>query len=216
MNRHTCHLFSTLALALVATGISACAGKESLPGKPLQDTTVSTASNAKKAVTPSSKVSSSNSEDTRISAIIDYANPVKPRALLTDEENQSKVTNSKEKTNGGSPTRYVFLFGTDQTTLVDADLKELGIHAKYLAAHPNTVVSIDGHADNRGSREYNDKLSHQRAENVSTLLVKLGVDRSQIVFAGHGEDIPVTSEIRWQENRRVELQYVDDYMISTR
>jgi OmpA-OmpF porin, OOP family len=80
---------------------------------------------------------------------------------------------------------------------------------QYLKTHPYSTIAISGHADSRGSEEYNQKLSEIRAQRVMTLLVKKGLDATKITTEGKGETAPVasneTAEGR-KQNRRVVVQ----------
>jgi len=83
-------------------------------------------------------------------------------------------------------------------------------HAEYLAAHPTTTVTLEGHADERGSREYNIGLGERRAKTVQDLLSAQGVGGSQTQTISYGEERPLNmahDESAWSQNRRVELVY---------
>ena len=83
-------------------------------------------------------------------------------------------------------------------------------HAAYLAANPSVSISLEGHADERGSREYNLALGEHRALAVRKQLVLLGASASQANAVSYGEERPVTdghSEESYALNRRVEIQY---------
>lgn len=83
-------------------------------------------------------------------------------------------------------------------------------HSKYLVAHPNARLTLEGHADERGSREYNLGLGERRGNSVSDLLKANGGQDSQLSVTSYGEERPTctdTSEDCWARNRRVELVY---------
>lgn len=83
-------------------------------------------------------------------------------------------------------------------------------HAKYLASRPNTIVTLEGHADERGSREYNLALGERRAQAVRRLMALLGASAGQIRTVSYGEERPVQEghdESAYNLNRRVELVY---------
>lgn len=83
-------------------------------------------------------------------------------------------------------------------------------HAAYLAAHSDLVVTLEGHADERGSREYNIALSEQRAHAVARMMKLQGVGESQIQIVSYGEEKPADfghDERAWSMNRRVEITY---------
>ena len=103
------------------------------------------------------------------------------------------------------------LFGTARARVSSRGRKVLSAIAGYLAEHPEFYqLQVEGHADERGSDEYNLELSQRRAENVRSVLVGLGV-RVQLDARGRGESSPRASgsdEKSWRQNRRVEFVLV--------
>lgn len=83
-------------------------------------------------------------------------------------------------------------------------------HAAYLSQNPSTTITLEGHADERGSREYNLALGESRAQKVKQRMLILGTSSSQIRLVSYGEERPAIDgydESSWQQNRRVELLY---------
>jgi peptidoglycan-associated lipoprotein len=83
-------------------------------------------------------------------------------------------------------------------------------HAQSLSRSPNMKVRLEGHADERGSREYNIGLGERRAQSVRRALMLQGVGDGQIVTVSYGEERPAqagSDEATWAKNRRVELVY---------
>lgn len=83
-------------------------------------------------------------------------------------------------------------------------------HAKYLSEHPTTHIVIEGHCDERGTREYNLGLGERRAKAVKQVMTLLGVSGSQLEVVSYGEERPAAmghDEDAWALNRRVELIY---------
>ena len=83
-------------------------------------------------------------------------------------------------------------------------------HAAYLKANPNAIVTLEGHADERGSREYNLALGERRALSVKNQLTLLGASAGQIRTVSYGEERPTANghdESAWSQNRRVEIIY---------
>ena len=83
-------------------------------------------------------------------------------------------------------------------------------HAAYLASHPGRNVVLEGHADERGTQEYNVALGEQRAQAVARMLQLQGAANGQIQVVSFGEEKPSETghdESAWQQNRRVELSY---------
>jgi len=84
-------------------------------------------------------------------------------------------------------------------------------HAKYLAGHPGTRVRLEGHTDERGSREYNIGLGERRAQSVRRALLLQGAADAQISTVSYGEERPAApghDEAAWAKNRRVEIVYL--------
>ena len=85
------------------------------------------------------------------------------------------------------------------------------MHAKYLGAHPATRVRLEGHTDERGSREYNIGLGERRAQSVRRALLLQGATDTQISTVSYGEERPAApghDEAAWAKNRRVEIVYL--------
>jgi len=83
-------------------------------------------------------------------------------------------------------------------------------HARFLKANPRRHVSIEGHTDERGGREYNLALGQKRSEAVRRALTLLGVSDSQIEAVSFGKEKPAvqgTGEDVWAQNRRAEITY---------
>lgn len=89
----------------------------------------------------------------------------------------------------------------------------LNAHAQYLSAHPGAKLRVEGHADERGTREYNMALGERRAKAASAFLSSKGAAGSQIEVISYGEERPVAlghEEGSWAQNRRAELQYTSE------
>ncbi|WGF87305.1 peptidoglycan-associated lipoprotein Pal [Marinivivus vitaminiproducens] len=96
-------------------------------------------------------------------------------------------------------------FGLDSTTLDNQSQETLRRQAAWLNDYPNLVVTIEGHADERGTREYNLALGDRRANAVKSYLVALGVDASRVLTISYGAERPEnpgSDETAWAENRR--------------
>lgn len=102
----------------------------------------------------------------------------------------------------GSDTVY---FDTDQFSLDMADMDTLDAQARWLIAHPNLRASIEGHADERGTREYNLALAERRANGARDYLIAQGVPASRLLVTSWGKERPValgSNEAAWAQNRR--------------
>ena len=86
-------------------------------------------------------------------------------------------------------------------------------HAKYLAQNRNMKITLQGHTDERGSREYNIALGQKRAEAVKRMMILLGATEVQIETVSFGKEKPRNmghDEPAWAENRRDEIIYVGE------
>ncbi|BCE02700.1 peptidoglycan-associated lipoprotein Pal [Marinicellulosiphila megalodicopiae] len=101
-------------------------------------------------------------------------------------------------------------FYFDQSTVTAAARESLDLHAKYLTMNPMQQIVLEGHADERGTPEYNLGLSERRANAVAAYLRLQGVNKTQISVVGMGEEMPAdfgTTEAAYGKNRRVEIKY---------
>ena len=83
-------------------------------------------------------------------------------------------------------------------------------HGKYLSSNPDRLVRLEGHADERGTREYNLALGEERAKSVREVLLLEGAQEEQIEIVSFGEERPAvdgTDDSALQLNRRVEVVY---------
>ncbi len=106
-------------------------------------------------------------------------------------------------------TRVIY-FDFDQSTIRMDYHDVVRTHAEYLATNPQATVRLEGHADERGTREYNLGLGESRANAVRNLMMAEGVSDSQMVVVSYGEERPASyehNEEAWALNRRVELLY---------
>ncbi|MFZ6048638.1 peptidoglycan-associated lipoprotein Pal [Pseudomonas sp. CR3202] len=101
-----------------------------------------------------------------------------------------------------------FYFEYDSSDLKPEAMRALDVHAKDLKANGNRVV-LEGHTDERGTREYNMALGERRSKAVQRYLVLQGVSPAQLELVSYGEERPVATgndEQSWAQNRRVELR----------
>ena len=104
----------------------------------------------------------------------------------------------------------IFYFDFDQAIVKRIGHEELNKHAQVLAGDRYMRVRLEGHADERGTREYNLALGERRANAVRAYVVAQGASRSQIEVISYGEEKPDNSghnESSWAQNRRVEIVY---------
>ena len=102
----------------------------------------------------------------------------------------------------------VFYFDFDVAEFKPADRETLTYHARDLAANSGKRIRLEGHADERGTREYNLALGERRANGILNYFIVNGASRSQIEVVSYGEERPEQSgqsEQAYSRNRRVEV-----------
>ncbi len=136
-----------------------------------------------------------------------------------ETEMEAPVATSTPATTGPSPEEQarmaaealarVVYFDFDQSVLKPETRSLLLQHAAYLRT-VNTPIVLEGHADERGTREYNIALGERRAQAVADFLVLQGISASRIETVSYGEERPAvvgSNETAWSRNRRVEIRY---------
>ena len=106
-------------------------------------------------------------------------------------------------------TRVIY-FDYDSAQIKQEFIPVINAHGRAIADNPNARIRLEGHADERGSREYNIALSEYRAEAVRNLMKFQGVRSGQVETVAFGEEKPIElghSEAAWSRNRRVEIVY---------
>ncbi|MGJ7508717.1 peptidoglycan-associated lipoprotein Pal [Variovorax sp. GT1P44] len=104
----------------------------------------------------------------------------------------------------------IIYFDFDSYTVKPEFQQLIDGHARFLKANPNRRISIEGHTDERGGREYNLALGQKRSEAVRKSLVLLGVTDVQIEAVSFGKEKPAaqgSGEDVWAQNRRAEITY---------
>ena len=97
------------------------------------------------------------------------------------------------------------LFETDRFNVDAEDQATLQRQAQWLAQYPSTRITVEGHADERGTRDYNLALGERRANSAKNFLVSIGVDVSRIQTVSYGKERPSalgSDEQAWAQNRR--------------
>lgn len=110
----------------------------------------------------------------------------------------------------GKPLNTTFYFEYDQARLSQADIRILAVHAQILRNHRDHSVNIEGHCDERGTREYNLALGESRWRAVRRYLISAGVRSTQIEGTSFGEERPADpghDEGAWAKNRRAVVTY---------
>lgn len=134
--------------------------------------------------------------------------PVKPQ-ISSIPLTADNFANHPSNYDGTTDTKVIF-FTFDSSAVPAAAFETLRAHANYLKGNSSAKVRLEGHADERGTREYNVALSERRAQSVEKFLRVQGVSASQIEVVSYGEEKPSAyghDEMSWAKNRRVALNY---------
>jgi peptidoglycan-associated lipoprotein len=142
---------------------------------------------------------------------------VKPPVSSTDTtttetrpmENTGRYTRDSLDTDSCLRQRVVY-FDLDKTEIKPEFQAQIACHAEFLKQFPESRVTLEGNADERGSREYNLGLGERRGNAVQGALSAAGASSSQLNVTSYGEERPVCrqhDESCWSKNRRVEIVY---------
>ena len=115
------------------------------------------------------------------------------------------------RTDGELADRTIY-FEYDSAKLTSESIAILETHGNFIAGNGEVKVRLEGHGDERGSREYNIALGERRANSVRQLMTFLGANSAQIRVVSYGEERPVVDdhdESAWAANRRVEIIYLN-------
>jgi peptidoglycan-associated lipoprotein len=107
--------------------------------------------------------------------------------------------------------KRIVYFDFDRTDIRADSQSVVAAHAAYLSKNPNQKVRLEGHADERGSREYNIGLGERRGQSVRRALALQGVAEAQLATVSYGEERPAAAgsdEQAYAANRRVEIVYL--------
>jgi len=133
----------------------------------------------------------------------------KKKVVKEEEEEVEEIQNPAEDPDLDFP---VIHFELDQYDIREEDMASVELMAKWMLNFEEKVVRIEGHADERGSIDYNMSLGEKRAKEVKNKLIQLGVDAKRIKIVSYGEERPVdpaSNEDAWYENRRAEFKRVN-------
>ena len=150
--------------------------------------------------------------------------PVKPDANAGANSSQSgadssgvgRASASEEGAEAPGPqegllAKRTIYFDFDSSEIRGEGADIVAAHAKYLSKNTGMKVRLEGHTDERGSREYNIGLGERRAQAVRRALLLQGAGESQLSTVSYGEERPAAAgsdEAAWAKNRRVELVYL--------
>lgn len=130
------------------------------------------------------------------------------RAQEMAAERAAREAEAAERMRAAALNTKVFYFDFDVAEFRPADREVLTFHARDLAANSSKRIRLEGHADERGTREYNIALGERRANGILNYLIVNGAARAQIEVVSYGEERPSDSdmtEAAYQLNRRVEI-----------
>jgi peptidoglycan-associated lipoprotein len=109
----------------------------------------------------------------------------------------------------GADTIY---FDTDRYNIDSADAAALQVQAQWLLRYPAKRATIEGHCDERGTREYNLALGERRANGARNYLVSVGIEPGRLSTVSHGKERPLalgSNEDAWSQNRRAVTVTID-------
>jgi peptidoglycan-associated lipoprotein len=149
--------------------------------------------------------------DTTSTDTTDTAPAVVEDATTSGAPDPRDYTDSRNFDNSESLlSKRVIYFDFDKSEVKSEYRAIVAAHASYAAANGSARVTLEGHADERGTREYNLGLGERRGNAISGLLSAAGAMGSQLDTVSYGEERPVcrvSDENCWWQNRRVEIVY---------
>jgi peptidoglycan-associated lipoprotein len=141
--------------------------------------------------------------------------PVSTGGVPTVDFDQRTGTNTQAGAIGPSSqlaAQRIIYFDFDSSDIRNEYVDVIAAHGRDLARNATLRVRLEGHTDERGSREYNIGLGERRAQTVKRALMLQGVQESQIATVSYGEERPAAAgedEAAWSKNRRVEIVYIN-------
>lgn len=127
-------------------------------------------------------------------------------AMAREKEAAAEMARKAEASTEREASQFGDVYFEFDSDVLSQDTREiLNVHAKWLMAHRDYIVRIEGNCDERGSIEYNLALGQRRADSAMKYLVDLGVDKSRISTVSYGKERPIDpghNEDAWTKNRR--------------
>ena len=191
-----------LLLGAIAALLAACETASEI------DAIASGASGSSGTTTSSSSASSSTSDGTTTSSSSGSSDS---SATSATSASSSTETGSSSYSYDTDPKTALIkvgdrvLFGYDSSELDDDDRAILNNQSKFLNQNPSLKVTIQGHCDERGTREYNLALGEKRASSVKDYLISLGINSERISVVSYGKERPQvlgSNKAAWSMNRR--------------
>lgn len=158
------------------------------------------------------------------SAALAACSPKPPKQLPPEPGDAATSTDTGQGTVGapvpGSQADFVatlmgsdmIYFDTDKFNIDSTDAVALQAQAQWLMKYPAKRATVEGHADERGTRDYNLALGEKRANSAKNYLVSLGVDAARLTTISYGKERPVatgSNEEAWARNRRAVTVTID-------
>lgn len=151
--------------------------------------------------------------DTRDETVLDPRTVNGPSITpVTIDGPQDQSAFDPQSISGQAPIERVIYFDYDQEQLRAEFVDIVAQHGRFLAQTPAGRVRLEGHTDERGTREYNIGLGERRAKSVARMLQLQGVSSAQLRTVSYGEELPVNdahNSDAWAKNRRVNIIYED-------
>ena len=129
-----------------------------------------------------------------------------------DADRQSGSARGAVGPEGALAAQRVIYFDFDSSDIRTEFVDVIAAHGRFLAGNATVRVRLEGHTDERGSREYNIGLAERRAQTVRRALALQGVQETQIASVSYGEERPAalgSDDNAWSKNRRVEIVYIN-------
>jgi len=157
----------------------------------------------------------SSSSDTDAQSQVDTnasqtATQTNENVQVTAAQRQAQIEEQKRQEMERLRSEHIVYFDFDTSSLSGSYSAMLDAHAKFLNANSDVKVLVEGHADERGTPEYNIALGERRAKAVVTYLENMGVSPSQLSVVSYGEEKPMVksrTETAFAKNRRAVLVY---------
>lgn len=130
-------------------------------------------------------------------------------SAIAFEDDTTTVQAMLDKADSVISSRVIY-FQFDSAKITEDSLATLEAHGNFIASNGNVSVRLEGHSDERGSREYNIALGDRRAQSVRRVLLFQGASVDQLETISYGEEQSAMSghtEDAWSKNRRVEIVY---------
>lgn len=181
------NIVKCLAIALPLTVLSACSSNSDSDENSQVDTNAQVTQNAEAARL-------AEEEAVKVTAA--------KRAAEIEEQKRQEIERLRSE--------HIVYFDFDVSNVSEQFSVILDAHAAFLNANSDVKVLVEGHADERGTPEYNIALGERRAKSVVTYLTNMGVDENQLTIVSYGEEKPMVkdrSEDAFAKNRRAVLVY---------